>query len=519
MPTTRLAPYFPVYVRLASFFLAFAAAFAVLYHSAVVHIVRSWTTPDGSHGILILGISIYLVWIKKDELLKLRPDPALLPGGILLGAGCFAYFAGVISSTLLVQVISMVPVLLGAILLFAGFSFFWIFLLPVGYLIFLTGFVEQLLGGFAIYFQQFAAWFAGGVFRLLGMPVFQDYTIIQLPHITLEVVRACSGVGHLVALFALAVPLAFLTQRTWTRKSIIVFSAFIIGLLANGLRIVLIGLFTKFFPGAGVHGPYETFQVAVIFFFGLVLLLVLSSLLAKKDGKDNPANPNNPSSAGDENDQGATRGQHPCISTESFSVTRQYCSFVLGILIFAATFGFVHFYTPQAVALENSLSKLPGNIQGYTGSEIEDVSDSLRPFPAHNELFRRYENGAGQTATLYIGYFKIQNRRQKIIDYRREWMHQESTKTMVSNGQNTFEINKTSFRDQGKQKDVYFWYSMNGRIIRNQYVGKAMTFLNALFTRTTNAAVIVVATPNDQEEMQPFLAGLVDAVQNHLSGI
>ncbi|MFW6335035.1 MAG: exosortase-associated EpsI family protein, partial [Desulfosalsimonas sp.] len=65
----------------------------------------------------------------------------------------------------------------------------------------------------------------------------------------------------------------------------------------------------------------------------------------------------------------------------------------------------------------------------------------------------------------------------------------------------------------------YFWYSMNGRIIRNQYVGKAMTFLNALFTRTTNAAVIVVATPNDQEEMQPFLAGLVDAVQNHLSGI
>jgi len=524
MPAARISTYLPAYLRFTAFFLAFVAAFAVLYHSAIAHMVSKWTTPDGSHGILILGVSLYLVWIKRHELLERRPDPALLPGALLLAAGCFMHFAGVISSTILVQMISMVPVLLGAILLFGGFSFFRIFLLPVGYLIFLTGLVEQLLGGFTIYFQQFAAWFAGGVFRLVGMPVFQDYTIIQLPHITLEVARACSGVGHLVALFALAVPIAFLTQSTWPRKIILVFSAFIIGLLANGLRIVFIGLYTKFFSGAGVHGPYATFQVSVIFFFGLVLLLVLASLLGRKGGKDSPATPQD-ASASDYADNvsnaqgsGSTGAANDGISEKISPLRRQHCSYIIGVLIFAVTLGFVHFYTPKAVALDKPLNKITNHIQGFKATEIDSVPDRLRPFPAHNELFRRYENDAGKTATLYIGYFAIQNRRRKIIDYRREWMHLESAKTLVSNGEKTFEINKTSFSNQGMPKDVYFWYSMNGRIIRNQYVGKAMTFLNALFTRTTNAAVIVVSTPDNQEELEPFLAGLVKAVENHLSG-
>lgn len=511
MPASRNSLYFPVYLRHSFFFAAFAAAFALLYHSAIAHMIRAWGTPDGSHGPLILGVSLYLVWLKRDEIRHIQPEPALLPGGLLLVGGCFMHFAGVISSTILVQMISMVPALLGAVLLFGGFSFFRILLLPVGYLVFLTGLVEQILGGFAIYFQNFAAWFAALFFGIIGMPVYHDYTIIQLPHITLEVVRACAGIGHIVALFALAVPLAHLAQKTWPRKIILVFSAFFIGLAANGFRIVLIGLYTKFFPGQGVHGPYESFQVAVIFLLGLVLLLLLSSLLDKKNGINNPGktdngvhdNPGNPPATPDLGENRHTR-------------RRLYSSYVIGAAILTVTIGFVHFYTPKAVALQRPLAQFPRQIADFYGKDIDSMHKRLRPFPADTELLRRYENSDNHEAEVYIGYYRIQTRKRKVIDYRRDWMHAEATKVAVSSGGNDFIINQTHLRDKDGASDIYFWYFMNGRIVTNQYAGKLITFLSSFFTRSNNAAVIVVATTSGEKEIMPLLSGIAESARNHL---
>lgn len=477
------------------------------YRDIIVHIARSWTTAYGSHGILIFAVSIYLVWIKKDELLQLRAEPALLPGGLLLFAGCFTYFAGEIGSAIVVQMLSMIPVLLGVILLFGGFSYFRIFFLPVSYLVFLTGFVEHLLGNIAIYMQQFTAWFAAVFFRLFGLPVFVDYTIIELPHITLEVVRGCSGISHIVALFALAVPLAGLAQRTWPRKIVLVFSALVIGLFANTMRIVLIGTYTMFFPNAGVHGPYEILSVTVIFFFGLLILLLFSSILDRKNGKHHPG----------EKKTGVNRDVLPKSYDHRDRFTpKQVFSFVVGGAIFVITLCFVYFYTPQAAKLDRPLHDFPRYIAGFTGKDIVHVNEHLRPFAADSELLRQYENDGNQSVIVYIGYFEIQDRNRKIIDYRRAWMHEESSRVTIAQDEKTVAVNRTRLRSHGASEDVYFWYMINGRIIRNQYMGKILTFLNGLFTRTNNAAVIVISTKNEASEIMPLLTELVEAVGDHL---
>ncbi len=487
------------------------------YHDIIVHIARSWTTAYGSHGVLIFAVSIYLVWIKKDEIRQLRAEPALLPGGLLLFAGCFIYFAGEISSTIVVQMLSMVPVLLGVILLFGGFSYFRIFLLPVSYLVFLTGFVEHLLGNIAIYMQQFTAWFAAVFFRLFGLPVFVDYTIIELPHITLEVVRGCSGISHIVALFALAVPLAGLAQRTWPRKIVLVFSALVIGLFANTMRIVLIGTYTMFFPDAGVHGPYEILSVTVIFFFGLLVLLLFSSILDRKNIKDHPGEKKTGNTASNINASANWDASYNRYGHRDRFTRKQVFSFVVGGVIFAIALCFVYLYTPQAVELDRPLDGFPRYIAGFTGKDIADVDDRLRPFAADRELMRRYENDENKSVIVYIGYFEIQDRNRKIIDYRRAWMHEEASSVPLSHDGKTIAINRTRLRNHGASEDVYFWYMINGRIIRNQYTGKILTFVNSLFTRTNNAAVIVISTKNEASEVMPLLAELVETVGEHLN--
>lgn len=492
-----------------------SVVFLVSFHDVIRQIVRDWNTSDGSHGILIFGVSLYLVWLNRKELRRLVPQPELLSGGILFAAGCFMFYAGVISSTIMIQLLSIVPVLLGAILLFGGRSYFKIFFLPVAYLVFLTGLMEQILGGFAIYLQQLSALFTAVFFRLIGMPVFLDNTVIMLPHIALEVVRACSGISHIIALFALAVPLAHLAQNTWPRKIILVFSALVIGLFANGLRIVMIGLFTMYFPEAGVHGPAETFQVSVIFFFGLMLLLAFSSILSRKDGKNNPEEPNDPDIPNTEDPRGPTYD----IDANGRLSRKQTASFVIGTLVFLVTVGMVNFYTPASVALTQSLDQFPAYIAGFAGENIEGVDKKLRPFPADNELFRRYENGSGENVTIYIGYFESQNRSRKIIDYRRAWMHENPASIQVTNGENTFVINKTRIPDRNNPTDLYFWYQMDGRVIRDQYTGKLLTFLNGLFKQRTNAAVIIITTDSDTSNVMALIGKMVGVVDTHLSGM
>jgi EpsI family protein len=483
-----------------------AAAFLGLNHHVVAHIVRKWKTPEGSYGILILAVSIYLVWIKRHDIRNLQVAPAIVPGAVLLSSGCFIFFAGKLGSTILVQQISMIPVLLGAILLFAGFSFFKAFLLPVGYLVFLTGFIETLLGGIATHLQTFSAWIATLFFKLIRMPVFLDGTIIELPHISLEVLRPCSGIGHIVALLALSVPLAHLVQKTRARKFILFLSTLLIGLFANGLRVFLIGVYALFNEGADLHGPYEILYVSFIFFFGLLALVLISRLLSRGDATEQPA----------DEKADPVETVNPLIPDRSGFAFRQRISFIVGTTIFIITLGFVHLYTPKAVALNNSLDTFPIRIAGFTGKAIDEMENRLRPFPADNELLRRYKNGDGISVELYIGYFEIQNRSRKVIDYRRAWMHEEADRMVLEKDGRNVAINKTRIREDGPSTDVYFWYQIGERIITSQYTGKIVTFFNGLFKRRTQAAVIVISTRNEEAEVSSLILKLFETTKTYL---
>lgn len=482
------------------------------YYGIILHVIRGWTTPDGSHGFLIFVVAVYLVWIRRHEILRLRVVPAIMPGSILFAAGCFVYFAGEISSTLVVQMLSMIPVLLGIILLFGGIHYFTILWLPVCYLVFLTGFVEHLLGSFTIYIQQLTAWLAAIVFRLLGYPVFLDQTIIALPHISLEVVRACSGISHIVALLALAIPLAYLTQKTIARKLVLIVSTLFIGLFANGFRIVLIGIYTQLNPGMPVHGPQETLRVTIIFFVGLLLLLLFNKILAgKKPNKMRKENEPDGS-----NDPGHKRASAARFASPSALTRKQIASFVLGGVIFMATIGLLTFQIPRPVGIARPFTAFPLHIAGFTGRDIDHVGDGIRPFRADSELLRRYENENGQSVDFYIGYFEIQDAKRKMVGYPRSWMHEGSSRLRIEKDGKTFVVNKTGSRDGADPSDIYFWYAMDGRFVKNEYAAKILTFLNGLFNRKTNGAVIVISTRNEELDIAPFLFEAGRAVKTHL---
>lgn len=493
----------------------FFAGFSALYYSTFVHMVAVWFSSDGSHGPLILAVSLYLVWISRDQLRRLPIKPALLPGTVLVASGCFMLFAGKISSTILLQQLSMIPVLLGSVWLLLGFAFVKALLLPIVYLVFLTGLVEELLGNFNIFLQTASAWIAAKLLILYGLPVVLSGIIIDLPHISLIVVKACSGINHLVALMALSVPLAIISNLTTYRKIILVVSSFFIGMFANGLRIAAIGVYSIYNAGVDLHGPNQTLYVGALFFIGMVMLVTLSHLLRTKEPVTEGADAERESIVSES--ETTTAADLETVTTVKV-VKFNFTPLIVIALFFVLTWTMMQFYTPGPVAMSSSWQQFPDHIAGFSSRDAFWMDNRVRPFPADEELARVYTDHAGNRVEIYIGYFEDQFRGRRIIDYRRVWLHEHDTRVTIGSTPDAVVINKSYDIDKDNPPDLYFWYQMDDRVMTSRYDGKFYTFWNGLTKRRTNASIVIIQTSIPQTEVSTFLDELVPMVVSFLRG-
>lgn len=242
--------------------------FALIYWDTFSRLLKGWFSYEESHGLLILGISIYFIWKKRDLLKKIIPNPSLVYGTILLSFSCFIFIAGKLSFTNIIQDFSLVFSILGIILLVGGSAFLKNLLMPISYLIFMFPVFSELMGNFSIYLQQTTAMIAAYLLKSIGMPVLRTAQFIELPHISLEVAQACNGINHIMALVVLSVPLAIVSHSSLFKKGLIVLIALMIGIMANGLRVALIGIWSAYKKSGPSMGLMISFMSPLFSFLG-----------------------------------------------------------------------------------------------------------------------------------------------------------------------------------------------------------------------------------------------------------
>jgi len=246
-----------------------------LYHGILAALVLDWwNDPNFSHGFVIPVFSLFVVWQKRKRLAALPLAPSWLGLAVIAGA-LVVLIVGNLGAELFLSRSSLVLLLGGMIIYFAGWGHFRALLFPWGVLFLMIPIPVIIFNEIAFPLQFLASQLATWLLSVLGVPVLREGNVIHLPVMSLEVVEACSGIRSLVSLTALAVIYAYFVEARNLWRAALVIAAIPIAVAANGLRIMGTGLVVQYWDPQKGEGFFHTFSGWIIFVLSLAMLFAV----------------------------------------------------------------------------------------------------------------------------------------------------------------------------------------------------------------------------------------------------
>ncbi len=209
---------------------------------------------DWGHAYVIPFISGYMIWLRKDELARIRPEvfwPGLMP--ILLGLVCYAFFVLLLPNHMLSGT-AFVLTIFGVALTLLGTRMMRILFLPIAYLVFAITISEQIMIEMTFRLQLIASQGAY-VMLSLGSAVFpygvnlegnQLEILVGGESRMMNVAEACSGMRMVVAFVALAGAVALLGAREWWQRIALLLLAVPVAVFMNVVRVAVLGFVTLY---------------------------------------------------------------------------------------------------------------------------------------------------------------------------------------------------------------------------------------------------------------------------------
>lgn len=258
-----------------------AVAFIYLYAAVLADLIAHWwDDPDYSHGFLVPLLSAYFVWERRRGLASAVPQPHWGGLGVVL-MGLAVFFLGHLGAELFLMRCSMIIVITGVVAYSLGWHQLRLLAFPIVFLLFMIPLPAIILNVITFPLQLLAAKMSTFSLQLIALPVYREGNVIFLPHVTLEIVEACSGLRSLMSLTALSVVFAYLTQHQTWKRLVLMVSSVPIALVANAFRIWGTGILAHLYGTQAAEGFYHAFTGWSVFVVAFGLLLVEGWVLSR----------------------------------------------------------------------------------------------------------------------------------------------------------------------------------------------------------------------------------------------
>ena len=448
-------------------------ALALCYWDVLYMLVNQWWSNSMyTHGFLIPIIAGYVCWATRGNLPAVC-QPSFKLGFPVIVGGLLLLTIGRAGSLAAIQELSLLPVMFGVALLVGGLPLARALALPILYLLLMIPVWEIFTNRLHGPFQLFSASLGTSLLRAVGIPVFREGTFIYLPNKTLEVAQVCSGVNYLVAIAAVGIPLAYLSRSTVTRRTALVMFGVIVSIIANGVRVALIGFTTYYGLVSGdLHGPGHVFHGMFVAVVGYVALFLGAPRIVGTALGHEPSE---------------VRGERLAMGPAS----KRGLAVALALILLTMTVQHVGAARPEPREL--SADGIPLQLQGWratTGSRLEE--SAVRGVGVDEEVVRSFELPGTGRVHLYVGYYSRQEQGKELIGDAAAKLHAnaDDIDIALSSGERV-RIGELR-RDEKSPRHVLFWYDINGQVTSDATQVRLKTIRDVMLRRRSNGAIVAV---------------------------
>jgi exosortase len=170
--------------------------------------------------------------------------------------------------------VSMIFFLWGTVIFLFGYTIFRICLFPLLILFFMIPVPAQIIATLTIPLQLIVTRASVWLASMIGIPIYHEGNVINLPQGTFQVVQACSGLRSSMTMLTLGAVLAYLTLRSNMLRVILFSIAIPIAIAVNILRVFVLVAVFYFLEIDLSRGTIHTILGLAVFgmAFGLFLL-------------------------------------------------------------------------------------------------------------------------------------------------------------------------------------------------------------------------------------------------------
>lgn len=266
-------------------FIILLALWAIAFIPVYPSLVYTWLNhSDNSHGLLVPFVSLYFIWQERKQLQEVNISTSNWGAIILVGSlGLYvlSYAGGIAVSARAMIIFSLI----GLIWFNLGKNTLKLLAFPLFFLIFMIPVPDSILSLVSFPLQLFATKISTIIIQGFSIPAYREGNMLYFAQTQLEVAEACSGIRSIMSYTMLSFIFAYLLRKGYTRRIILVISAFPLAIIANIVRVTGTGVLAHFYGDKVARGFLHEFSGLVIFAFGFIFLFGEYLLLNRETGQ------------------------------------------------------------------------------------------------------------------------------------------------------------------------------------------------------------------------------------------
>lgn len=456
-----------------------------LYVPALINLWGRWMhETEFSHGVLIPLISLYIIFDRREEILR-SVDKGSARGIWLIAFALILLLLGEVSALFVAKQTSFVILLLGLVYAYLGKGAGRLLTAPILILLFaipVPYFIEAILTARL----QLLSSELGVIFiRWMDIPVFLSGNIIDLGRVQLEVAEACSGLRFLYPLMSIGFILAYFYQTHIAKRLIIFLSTIPITILMNSLRIALTAVLVERYGQAAVEGlahdaeGWLTFGGCLLLLFSEILIL---ERLTSRRSLVEIIGITRPSATGD-------GGR---LKLDTLPV---YASLIFLLLAGAGLHGLSRIQ--QTDLPETNLALFPNQLGAWRGqSSALDSNIAQKLLFTDHLMVNFHRPDLIEPVNLYVAFYASQRNGESPHSPRvcipgGGWKIENFERVELDR----MPVNRVIISRDGQKQLVYYWFAERGMVVADEYEKKWLLLRDFLRTGRSDGALVRVSIP------------------------